>query len=427
MTNFLFIFLASILSTCTVIYVYCVFTEYNFKLSAQNKIFILIGSTIMAFLKFYDFSLLSSIVYFIFFPLVLYDKKFLEFKKCILFLILVWMYGTLFDLILVLILALLGTMFYIDIYADIFVLIPTLFMTFSLLAISQNKHIKKFSAVFVTCICNLNYINVLLITFVFFIFSLGGAIVLNVGNLNVEILLVIVFVLVFIMFCLIFSNILIRFESHLFIKNIKDNNEFYLEINNRNRIFKHNIISKLMSIKSVCDIKASGLVDDLILNINGDIHYENYFKPVPYGLIGVVYQKLSSCNKDINLVVENNVKEDILEILKPKTYNILVEKLDIMLNNAIEACKICNNKILQIQIYYEFDSIVVKVINSFSSKIDIDKLGSLNYSTKGSKHGIGLFSIFRNNEVNAKIEIVNDLFIGKLKVKCRLNKNNILD
>ncbi len=421
MTEFLFLYLACVLSTCTFIYMYENFTKLKILLNFKNRFCIFIGSLIMAIFRYYSFIFGSLILYFIFFPIFLYRKKLITAKKCFLTLLFIWIYSTAFDLLVSVLLLLLLNCLHINFVVDntdnVILLINTVLVCMFNLLISKSIKVQKFTNKLVNYFSDLNYINVLFWLFFAMIFIMGYTIFSNVDNLKYEFLLIIILFLVILTFGLLFSNILVKYESKLFLKNVKENNEFYIDLNNQSRVFRHNIVSKILAIKSVANEKSMQLIDDLISDIEGKINREVHFKPIPYGLIGIIYQKLADNNLDIDLKVSNEIKDDLFDLLTPRTYNLLIEKLSIMLDNALEACKICDEKVIEIHIYYSENSIVVKVINTFSSQIDIDQLGTLNYSTKSNKRGLGLFSILRDKNIDTKIEILNNLFVAKLIIK----------
>ena len=61
--------------------------------------------------------------------------------------------------------------------------------------------------------------------------------------------------------------------------------------------------------------------------------------------------------------------------------------------------------------------IYIEIKNSFAHTLDVDNLGSLNYSTKGKKRGLGLFSILRDNEASLKVNVVNNYFISLISAR----------
>ena len=101
----------------------------------------------------------------------------------------------------------------------------------------------------------------------------------------------------------------------------------------------------------------------------------------------------------------------------PRRYNVLVEKLVVSLDNAIEASLNSKNKVVIINLYDDEDNIYIEIKNSFAHNLDIDNLGNLNYSTKGKRRGLGLFSILRDNEASLKVKVVNNYFISLISTK----------
>ena len=49
--------------------------------------------------------------------------------------------------------------------------------------------------------------------------------------------------------------------------------------------------------------------------------------------------------------------------------------------------------------------------------VDLDNLGTKNYTTKGRGHGLGIFSVLRNNEVSVKFQIIDNIFVSNLYAK----------
>ena len=117
---------------------------------------------------------------------------------------------------------------------------------------------------------------------------------------------------------------------------------------------------------------------------------------------------------EISIHIVNEIDYDIFEVLKPLRYNVLIEKLSIILDNAIESTLKSHEKIISITIYEEDNNIVILVKNTFDDLIDLDGIGLKNYSTKGKRRGLGLFSALRNNEAILTINVINDFFVSKI-------------
>ena len=75
------------------------------------------------------------------------------------------------------------------------------------------------------------------------------------------------------------------------------------------------------------------------------------------------------------------------------------------------------DRILIINLYEENNYIVIEIKNSLVDSIDVDFLGSINYSTKKRNSGLGLFSAMRDKEVSMDIKIINDMFVSHLEAK----------
>ena len=55
--------------------------------------------------------------------------------------------------------------------------------------------------------------------------------------------------------------------------------------------------------------------------------------------------------------------------------------------------------------------------NSFNNVIDLERTGTKEYTTKKSGHGIGLNYVKKLKNIETKNEVINNMFITKLKVK----------
>ena len=82
-----------------------------------------------------------------------------------------------------------------------------------------------------------------------------------------------------------------------------------------------------------------------------------------------------------------------------------------------------HDKLLIVNLYFEDSNIIVDIKNTFSSDINLDEVGKVNYSTKGKKRGLGLFSALRDNEVEMSVKIINNWFVSKIVAK----QNNVED
>ena len=158
-------------------------------------------------------------------------------------------------------------------------------------------------------------------------------------------------------------------------------------------------------------------IDDFVIKNNKGMNYSKKMKTIPYGLNGIIYQKTYPYLEELNFKLSNKIGVDIFKLLRPRRYNVLVEKLIVSLDNAIDASLNSKNKVVVINLYDDEDNIYVEIKNSFAYNLDIDNLGTLNYSTKGKRRGLGLFSALRDNEATLKVKVVNNYFISIISAR----------
>jgi len=62
------------------------------------------------------------------------------------------------------------------------------------------------------------------------------------------------------------------------------------------------------------------------------------------------------------------------------------------------------------------------IINTFAGSLDLERIGSIEYTTKEEGHGLGLFSLFGRKNLSVTTTIKNNLFINNIEIKKRLKK-----
>ena len=97
--------------------------------------------------------------------------------------------------------------------------------------------------------------------------------------------------------------------------------------------------------------------------------------------------------------------------------------LGILLDNAIEAAKECDEKVVYLELRKDLRSprqlLIIK--NTYKNKnIDTEKIFDKNYSTKPKNSGLGLWEVRqilkRNNNLNLFTTKNNDYFIQQLEM-----------
>lgn len=422
MSEFLVLLLNSFISTFGYTYLYCKFVNIKkwYKVTKLSLLIFVVASITLAVVNYFNFSILKFSIFFVFYPVLFYNINKLSMRKNIFYVVFIWLFGAISNIIIMILISLI--LYFIEIN-DVFFLTNFMSLLMSIFAVLLGN-IKKF----VDFVNNLylrfvkvKYSDISLISFVIFVFVGGSLVFFNLPNLEISILILLIILLVLMIFILLIKYKINENENTSYLETLRKNNEFYMQIEDDNREFKHNLIAKLLSIKSVSNKKGMALIEDLIRQFNKSIDFSESIKVIPYGLNGIIYQKLYAHLKELNVKIVNDLNYDIFTVLKPRRYNVFVEKLVLALDNAIESSLNSHDKILVINIYDEDNLIAVDIKNSFANDIDIDMLGSKNYSTKGSKRGIGLFSMFRDKEAEVSVKIVNNLFVSKITTKKRLS------
>lgn len=421
MIKFLFFVLISVISSIGFVYVYLKFNDISLKFSVKIIVWFIIGMIFQTLVKFYNLSALTYISYFIFYPVLFCLLAPLSFRKLFYYTFVVWILGIFLDLLSMLIVMFIQLLWTFDIYSLISRIILTFIVFAFLIMMGHSKSLKKLVCKIYEKVQKIDYFNFAILFFAIVVLLIGISIFMNLRNIDISVLLTFVIVLLSIVFYLLIKLKVNLNESLIFMNLLKSNNEFYLKIEDENRIFKHNLIAKLLAIKSVSGKKARILIDDFIKSFNNDIDFSVHIKDMPYGLNGIIYEKIYPYLSKLNIKIYNKINFDIFQKLKSRRYNVFVEKMIISLDNAIEACMNSVDKILIVNLFSEENCIYIEIKNTFSENLNVDNLGSINYSTKGKQRGLGLFSSLRDDEVSMKIKIINEWFITTIMAKENAN------
>lgn len=417
MIEFLIWFVSSLISALGVIFLYYKISSLKKCLNLLIILIILLGSFILSVSRYYDIMFLSSISYFLFYPLVFYLLKKQTVKSLVFFTLIIFIYGMILDSLSMLIISFILFVFNWHISISNLSLIMTFIVFIFMISLAHSKCVKKFTNEFFNAFQKINYPDFILVIFTIFVLLIGIVMFINLDKLSINFVLSILIFLIIFNFTFLIKYKLNSFETARFVEVLRKNNQFYISVDDENRIFKHNIVAKLLSIKSVSNHKARLLIDDLLNNFISNIDFNTHIENIPYGLNGILYQKIYSFLNNLEIKINNEIYYDIFEVLNPRRYNVLVEKIVISLDNAIEASLKSVDRILIINLYEENNYIVIEIKNSLVDSIDVDFLGSINYSTKKRNSGLGLFSAMRDKEVSMDIKIINDMFVSHLEAK----------
>lgn len=416
MIEFLVWFVACFISTFGFTYLFYKLADCK-KVTKFSLIIFIIGILIITIIKYYDLKLLSLISYFLFYPVLFYELNNSSIKNVIFYLIVIWLYAIIFDFLSMIFILLLNYLFVIDINSNLYIILPSFFVTIMLILISKLGFIHKITNYLYKSFINIETIDFLLLIHVSFIFVTGLSIAINIDHLKVGFLVIIIVFISTLFLILFIKNKFDKYENQIFLETLKSNNDFYISMDAENHIFKHNLIAKLLSVKSVSNKKARSLIDEMLFEFSSNIDFSKHIQNIPYGINGIIYQELYNYLNEINVKIDTKINFDVFDVLRPKRYNVFVEKLVIMLDNAIESCLKSAEKLLIIDFYSINDSLFIEIKNTFSSSLNLDEIGNKNYSTKSKKRGFGLFSILREKEASVNVKIINNFFVAKLEAK----------
>lgn len=423
MSRLLIWFVTCFFSTLGIVYLFVKVTKIEFKINLKFTSIFLLGVLFATLLRYFHLNFLSSISYFIYIPFLFYYLKPMPFHDLFFYLISIWFIGMFLDLISMLIVSVISYLYRYDVIViELFQILPTIIVFFLFVLIGRWSLFIKWIHKLFNAYKKVDYLDFSLVIFSVFLLVFTIFFAININNLSIGFFLITVIVLVTFYLVLLIKCKFVNYENKIFLNTLKENNDFYISVDSENSIFRHNLMAKLLAIKSVSNRKSRKLIDDLLFSFNTNIDFSKHIQQIPYGLNGIIYQKLYPYLNLLNVKISNQIDFDIFEVLTARRYNVFVEKMIIALDNAIESSLKSNDKLLVINLYQDSSEIVLEIKNTFGSNLNIDDLGHLNYSTKSRKRGLGLYSALRNKEVLMSLKVINDLFVVKIVVKIKNEK-----
>ena len=184
-------------------------------------------------------------------------------------------------------------------------------------------------------------------------------------------------------------NLVLIIKEKYIIENlkIKNNNlmtsyKSYSKIVDEFKVFKHNLKNELLSIMNTVPKEKREQFQNLIKKYNKNYEWLDGLENIPDGLQAIIYIKQLECKKEnIDIVINYNLKN----FINDKDYIDLCDVIGICLDNAIEAVKTIDTKIIFVDIYCEAEKIIIKIYNEFNNVISLNEIGNKNYSTKKKK------------------------------------------
>ena len=206
-----------------------------------------------------------------------------------------------------------------------------------------------------------------------------------------------------------------------------DNIKSYEDMIEINRVNNHEVRNQFLMLRGMSKNKKLNTYIDSILdkNISTNEDLLNKVIKIPSGgLRGLIYTKLIQMqdnNINYEVYVDKRVNSRKFSKIDSNTMIDICKIVGVFIDNAIECVSDLKKKNITIEIYVERNDIIICITNNFEGKIDFDKLGTGDYTTKGNGHGYGLRLVKEilnsNNYLENTRELYDDNFTQNLKIK----------
>ena len=192
--------------------------------------------------------------------------------------------------------------------------------------------------------------------------------------------------------------------------------ENYEKMSDNYKTLKHNLRNDLYLIK--CSKEKDAVINKMYEKYTDDEACFSKISNIPSGLQGIIFLKMQYAEtKNIKFIVDNKIDENELDE-NSQIYLETCEIVAICLDNAIEASEETSQKMISMDINKNSSFYLIEITNIFNNRIDIDKLGEKNYSTKNRNSGIGLNYIENlSKSITVKRLIIENIFRTIIKVK----------
>ena len=278
------------------------------------------------------------------------------------------------------------------------------------------QKIKKNKILFICSILLGVLFTILQICLIIF-YSQNGSIYISLFSILNIIIYIVIFLCVLPVF-LNYKNCLTKITALIF------HNENLQVLYDNVRAFKHDFANILQGIGGYLSLKNysglndyfSGLVRDFgEINNLSVLNPDVINNPAIYNIIVSKYKLANSFGISMNLEVLLDLNK-----INLSSYE-LTRVLGILLNNAIEASKECDDKIINVIFRKNGNRNEIVIENTYKNKyIDIDRIFEKNYSTKKGNSGIGLWKVHqilsKNTNLDLFTSIQNNIFKQQLEV-----------
>ena len=184
-----------------------------------------------------------------------------------------------------------------------------------------------------------------------------------------------------------------------------------------------NQLSKITAITSDKEV-LSKIEEILDVDLTADTYLLGKIRSIPKGeLKSLIYYKLliaSRENLNFFINIGSEIDNEVYNFNKNQ-YKILSNLIGIFFDNAIDVAKKSKEKELYFEIYDSNIGLTFLISNTYKGKIDLSKIGTKGYTTKGGSHGKGLHlakkMLNKNNNISTRTIINGNQFVQKIIIK----------
>ena len=203
----------------------------------------------------------------------------------------------------------------------------------------------------------------------------------------------------------------------------------YEDILDKYKVSNHENKNQLLMIRNMLgkDTKneVSNYIDKIVKNeYKDDKNIIMETSKIPAGgLRALIYSKLlymKNNNINFDLKIDRKIRSVHLADLNENLILDICKVIGVFLDNAIEECERIKDGSVGIELYMMDDKFHISIANTFEGAIDLEKIDTIKYTTKGHEHGYGLVlvkEIINKNNSLENVKMVNDnVFIQILKI-----------
>lgn len=246
----------------------------------------------------------------------------------------------------------------------------------------------------------------------------------NIADKMLNIIITVTEMIIIILLIITLKNTYEKNISKIKEEQLKQNLNLYSKIAQEYKELKHNLMNDFLAIKTKIPKKDQKFINDIIIKYKSNYEWVSNISDIPEGLQGLVFLKKNQAEiKKITFNIEYNTNKNINSIFDLNNNFKLYETLGILFDNAIEGASESKEKIINVLLSYNNKSFKISIYNTFNNDIDLDKIGTKDYSTKNRGSGIGLNYIKKQKNKFVINQIIQEnIFITTIIINSKEKK-----